>query len=76
MSVMTPGVEYTPDMYKADVVAMLGDPDRILPRGHGMLSRVWCCAICRKLYTFAKPVRPPAPCECGGIAFEATYFGR
>lgn len=57
-------------MDKSDVIAKLGEPDRILSRGQGMVSRAWFCPKCCKLHTFAEPVRPPAPCECGGIAFE------
>ena len=58
-------------MNKGDVIAALGEPNRILPRGsRGMVSAAWFCSTCCKLHTFPEPVRPPAPCECGGIAFE------
>lgn len=57
-------------MNDSDVIALLGEPDRILPPGKGMVSRSWSCTTCRKLHQFPEPVRPPAPCECGGIAFE------
>lgn len=57
-------------MNESDVIAMLGEPDQILPRGRGMVSRAWFCSTCCKLHTFAEPVAAPAPCECGGIFFE------
>jgi hypothetical protein len=57
-------------MNKADVLRILSEPDRILPRGMGMVSRAWSCSTCRKLHQFPEPVGAPAPCECGGIAFE------
>jgi len=58
-------------MNRDDVIAAMGEPDRILPRGRlGMVSTAWFCPTCCKLHTFPEPVRPPAPCECGGIAFE------
>lgn len=57
-------------MDQRDVVALLGEPDRILPRGRMMVSAKWFCSTCAKLHTFPEPVRAPAPCECGGIAFE------
>lgn len=59
-------------MDRDDVIAVLGEPDRILPRGaSGMVSRAWFCSTCCKLHTFAEPVRPPSPCDdCGGIFFE------
>lgn len=58
-------------MNKEDVIAKLGEPDRILPRGQGMVSTKWFCSTCCKIHTFPEPVRPPAPCsDCGGIAFE------
>ena len=58
-------------MNQKDVIGMLGEPDRILPPGRGMISTLWSCSTCRKLHSFAYPVRPPSPCDdCGGIAFE------
>lgn len=57
-------------MDKSELLARLGEPDRILPRGRGMVSTAWFCSTCCKLHTFSEPVRIPAPCECGGIAFE------
>lgn len=56
-------------MNKQDVIDLLGEPDRIM-RGPMMTSKHWFCPTCAKLHTFATPVRPPAPCECGGIIFE------
>jgi hypothetical protein len=57
---------------KAEVLALLGEPDRIYPPGMGprMLSTYWFCCGCAKLHTFPEPVECPAPCECGGITFE------
>lgn len=57
-------------MDKTDVLAMLGEPDRIVPRGFGIKGRAWFCSTCCKLHTFPEPVGIPAPCECGGITFE------
>jgi hypothetical protein len=59
-------------MNKADVVALLGEPTRMYRAGVGprMLSNVWLCAVCYKLHSFPEPVEPPAPCQCGSIAFE------
>jgi hypothetical protein len=56
-------------MDQRDVIALLGEPDRIT-RGRGMVSTKWFCSTCAKTHTFPEPVRPPAPCECGGISFE------
>jgi hypothetical protein len=57
---------------KAEVLALLGEPDRIHPAGTGprMVSTHWFCSSCAKLHVSAQPVRPPSPCECGGICFE------
>lgn len=57
-------------MDERDIIAALGPPDAILPARLGMVSTEWLCSQCCKLYVFDKPVRPPAPCECGGLAFE------
>lgn len=59
-------------MDKDDVIAALGEPDKILPRGApGMVSRAWFCSTCAELHEFAEPVRSPSPCDCcGGIFFE------
>lgn len=63
-------------MDKREVLERLGEPDRILPPGKGMVSTAWLCSNCCKLHTFPEPVRPPAPCECGGIAFEKRSEGK
>lgn len=56
---------------KAEVIAMLGEPDRILPPGSlRMTSTHWFCSTCAKTYVFPQPVPCPSPCECGGICFE------
>ena len=57
---------------KEEVIALLGEPDRIYPPGTAprMLSTHWFCCGCAKLHTFCEPVKCPAPCECGGICFE------
>jgi hypothetical protein len=57
---------------KAEVLAMFGEPDKIYPPGTRppMLSTSWYCCSCAKVHTFPEPVKCPAPCECGGIAFE------
>ena len=57
-------------MTKDDVVDRLGEPDAILPRQMMMTSFIWQCSHCQKVFYFAQPVTPPAPCFCGGIAFE------
>jgi hypothetical protein len=59
-------------MDKSDLIAILGEPDRILAPGErGMVSRAWFCSTCAKLHAFAEPVRSPSPCKyCGGIFFE------
>jgi len=53
-----------------DVVARLGEPDAVLPASRMMTSTAWLCSQCKTLHEFDAPVRPPAPCHCGGIAFE------
>jgi hypothetical protein len=58
------------NLNKSELLTRLGKPDRILLRGQGMVSRAWFCSNCAKVHTFTQPVRVPAPCECGGIAFE------
>lgn len=40
------------------------------PARSPMMSAKWFCCGCAKLHELPEPVRPPAPCECGGIAFE------
>ncbi len=35
-----------------------------------MQSTGWKCSSCGKFWAYSVPVKPPAPCECGGIAFE------
>lgn len=61
-------------MNKDDVIALLGEPDRILPRGTGMVSRAWSCSTCRKLHQFPEPVGPPAREEFSCIQI-AEKFG-
>jgi hypothetical protein len=56
-------------MDEQDVVDRLGEPDAVLSAGRGMTSVAWLCSGCKRLHEFDTPVRPPAPCECGGIAF-------
>lgn len=60
------------NMNKADIIAALGEPHRILPPGaRRMVSAAWLCSNCSKVHRFPEPVRVPAPCDdCGGIAFE------
>lgn len=53
-----------------DVIDRLGEPDAVLPARLGMTSAAWLCSACKRLHEFDAPVRPPAPCGCGGIAFE------
>lgn len=57
-------------MTEQDVVDLLGEPDAVLPAGSGMTSTAWLCSACNRLHEFDEPIRPPAPCDCGGIAFE------
>ena len=57
-------------MNEQDVIERLGEPDAVLPPGRGMTSTAWLCSACKRLHEFDAPVRPPAPCGCGGIAFE------
>lgn len=57
-------------MKKEDVIGRLGEPDKILSLSEGMRSAAWRCSTCGKVFEFQSPVRPPAPCYCGGIAFE------
>ncbi len=57
-------------MTEQDVIDLLGEPDAVMPAGRGMTSAAWLCSTCKRLHEFDTPVRPPAPCECGGIAFE------
>ena len=56
------------NLTEADIIAIFGPPDATTER---MLSTQWLCSQCGKLHVFDEPVRPPAPCECGGIAFES-----
>ncbi len=57
-------------MNEQDVIDRLGEPDAVLPPGRGMTSTAWLCIACKRLHEFDEPVRPPAPCGCGCIAFE------
>lgn len=57
-------------MNEQDVIDRLGEPDKVLPPGSGMMSAAWLCSKCKKLHEFDEPVRPPAPCDCGSVFFE------
>ena len=57
-------------MNKRDVIERLGDPDAVLPASRMMTSLAWLCSKCKTLREVEEPVRPPATCRCGGIAFE------
>jgi acetone carboxylase gamma subunit len=57
-------------MNEHDVINQLGEPDAVLPASQMMTSTGWLCSNCKTLHEFDAPVRPPAPCRCGGIAFE------
>lgn len=57
-------------MNKTEVVELLGNPDVVLPRLAGMVSDAWLCSTCCKVHRSAAPIRPPSPCECGGVFFE------
>ena len=53
-----------------NVVERLGEPDAIIPRRLMMTSVRWKCSKCLLVLDFDIPVKPPAPCQCGGIAFS------
>jgi hypothetical protein len=56
-------------MTEQDVIKKLGEPDVVLPTSRMMTSAAWLCSQCKMLHEFNEPVRPPAPCRCGGICF-------
>jgi len=57
-------------MNEQDVVERLGEPDVVVLASRMMTSAAWLCSTCKKLHEFDSPVRPPAPCACGGVFFE------
>ena len=65
-----------------DVIKLMGRfPDKIMTKEEvtksAMVSKIWKCSRCGKIYRFNKEVRIPAPCnECGGICFEKLRNGR
>lgn len=46
-------------------------PDKVVTKKEALHFKSWKCSKCNKVYNFSEPVRPPAPCECGSIFFEA-----
>ena len=59
-------------MNEWDIIEKMGRlPDKIIlnPKNR-MMSRVWKCSKCKKIYSFEEVHENPAPCECGSIFFE------
>lgn len=57
---------------KADVLALLGEPDRIVQPSQRMKSTAWKCAECMKTHRFPEPVSFPDVCDCGSNSFLKT----
>jgi hypothetical protein len=59
-------------MNAKDVIDRFGKPDHILDADDPIIFHMgWKCSWCQQITLFDVPTRPPAPCSCGSIAFEA-----